>query len=164
MHTATIQPMSQAMYYRISVAPGYLRADLYFRKTAAETREFLDAVAAECIRLQCWRVLIAVHSSRPIFTVEKYGFSTFVDLAVRYAEKVAIQADTIEMHIAQDYIAMLARTRNVNMRSFRNEARAIEWLKDRRYRSERRQRANRNFRPERRGDQCPRRHSVRREQ
>ena len=121
------------MKYQITVEPGYLRADLYYRKTAAETREFLDAVAAECIRLKYWRVLISVHSSRPIFTVEKYGFSSFLELATRYAEKIALHADTIEMLIAQDYVAMLARARDVNMRSFRNEAAAIEWLKDRRY-------------------------------
>lgn len=161
--SATAPAMPDVMKYRISVESGYLRADLYFRKTTAETRAFLDAVAAECLRLQCWRILISVHASRPIFTVEKYGFSTFLDLAARYAEKIALHADTVEMRIAQDYVAMLARARNVNMSNFRNEAAAIEWLKDRRYRTERRRRADAYLGLERRKQHDQRRHAARRE-
>ncbi len=137
---------------------------MYFRRTAGETREFLDAVAAEGIKNQCWRILVSVHASRPIFTVEKYGISSFLDLAVRYAEKIALHADAIEIHIAHDYIAFLARARGINVRTFRSEAAAIEWLRDRRYRSERRRRAERPLGLEqrkdrdRRGNQAPRGH------
>ena len=151
------------MKYRIILEPGYLRADLFFRRTAAETREFLDAVAAEGIKHQRWRILISVHASRPIFTVEKYGLSSFLDLAERYAEKIALHADTIEIHIAHDYAAMLAHVRGINVRTFRNETAAIEWLKDRRYRPERRQRTERHLPLERRMDQGRRRHPGRRE-
>jgi hypothetical protein len=148
------------MKYQITVEPGYLRADLFFRRTAGETREFLDAVAAEGIKHQCCRVLISVHASRPIFTVEKYGISSFLDLAVRYAEKVALHADAIEIHIAHDYVALLARARGINVQTFRNEAAAIEWLKDRRYRPERRRRTERHMHPELRKDQDRRGHRA----
>jgi len=159
--SATAPALPNVMKYQITVEPGYLRADLYYRKTAAETREFLDAVAAEGIKHQRWRILISVHASRSIFTVEKYGISSFLDLAVRYAEKIALHADAIELHIAHDYIALLARARGINVRTFRNEAAAIEWLKDQRYRSERRQRTERHLPLERRKDRGRRGHPAR---
>lgn len=141
---------ADAMWYQITVEPAYLRADLYSRRTAADTREFLSVVAAECIRHQRWRVLISVHASTPIFTVEKYGFSSFLDIAARYAEKIALLADSLEIRIAHEYAAMLARLRGINVRTFRDEAAAIEWLKDRRYRRDRRERAGRQGNAERR--------------
>ena len=160
--SATFPAPPNVMKYRITIEPGYLRADLFFRRTADETREFLNAVAAEAIEHQRWRVLISVHASRPIFTVEKYGFSSFLDLAVRYAEKIALHADAFEIQIAHDYAAMLARTRGVNVRAFRNEAAAIEWLEDQRYRRERRQRTERHPPLERRKDQGRRGQAARR--
>jgi hypothetical protein len=158
--TASAPP--NAMKYRITLEPGYLRADLFFRRTAAETREFLDAIAAEGIKHQRWRILISVHASRPIFTVEKYGFSSFLELAERYAEKIALHADAIEIHLAHDYAALLARTRGINVRTFRSEAAAIDWLKDRRFRPERRQHTQRHPPQERRKDQSRRQHTARR--
>lgn len=147
---ASPQAPANAMWYQMTVEPVYLRADLYSRRTAAETREFLNGVAAECIRHQRWRLLISVHSSRPIFTVEKYGLSEFLDIAARYAEKIALLADSLEIRFAHEYAAMLARLRGINVRTFRDEAAAIEWLKDRRYRRDRRERAGRQESPERR--------------
>lgn len=153
---ASAQAPLDAMRYRIAVEPVYLRADLFSRRTAAETREFLNAVAAECIRHQRWRVLISVHASMPIFTVEKYGFSSFLEIAARYAERIALLADSLEIRFAHEYAAMLARMRGINVRTFRDEAAAIEWLKDRRCQPERRQEEERQEMPERR------RHAARR--
>jgi len=117
------------MWYQITDAQGYLRAELFGRETVQQTREFLGAVAAESIRKQCYRIFIFVHSSRPIFAVEKYGLSSFIELAVKYSGKIAILADSAEIRIAHEYIVMLARLRGVNVRSFREEAVAIQWLK-----------------------------------
>jgi hypothetical protein len=109
------------MRYRITVEPDYVNAELFDRKTAEETRAFLAAVAAECRRHQLSRVLISVQSSRPIFRAEKYGLSSFVELAVKFSGK---------SRIAQEYGAMLARLRGVNVRTFRDKATAIGWLTD----------------------------------
>ena len=158
--SAATPAFHNAMRYQITVESGYLRADLFFRRTAGETREFLNAVAAEGIKHQLWRILISVHASRPIFTVEKYGLSSFLDLAARYAEKIALHADAIETHLAHDYAALLARARGINVRTFRNSAAAIEWLNDRRCRAERRQRAQQYPPPERRKDPGRRRHPA----
>ena len=118
------------MRYEITLHPAYLRADLYRRRSAEETREFLEAVAAEGIRHQKWRVLISVHASDPIFTVEKYGLSSFIEIAQKYAEKIALVADTREVRIAHEYAAVLARIGGVDVKTFREDAIAIAWLED----------------------------------
>lgn len=118
------------MRYEISLHPAYLRADLYDRQSAEETREFLEAVAAEGIKHAKWRVLICVHRSAPIFTVEKYGLSSFIELAVKYAEKVALVADSREVRMAHEYAAVLVRLAGVDVRTFREAGPAIAWLEE----------------------------------
>jgi hypothetical protein len=118
------------MRYQILPLPLYLRADLHQRKSAEETRQFLEAVAAEGIRLGKWRVLISVHESDPIFTVEKYGLSAFIETAQKYAERIALVADTREVRIAHEYAAVLIRLAGVDVRTFEEEAPAIAWLED----------------------------------
>jgi hypothetical protein len=124
VHEAVRGPMQ----YRIAAEPRYVRAELFNRRTAEETGRFLSAVAAECVRLKCYRVLISVRSSKPIFTVEKYGLSSFIEIALKYSGRIALLADSAEMRIAHDYAAMLARLRGVNVRTFRDEAAAVVWL------------------------------------
>ncbi|MBI3043035.1 MAG: hypothetical protein HYY78_09445 [Betaproteobacteria bacterium] len=125
----TEQAHRNAMRYQMTVEPDYLKAELFNRQTAEETGEFLSAVADECIRRQLYRVLISVRSSKPIFTVDRYGLSLFIELAVKYYGKIAVLADSTEVRIAQEYVVMLARLRGANVRTFRDEAAAAEWLK-----------------------------------
>ena len=119
------------MLYRITVESEYVDAELFDRKTPEETRTFLAAVAAECLAHRRFRVLISVRSSRPIFRAEKYGFTSFAELAVKHAGRIAALADSPEGRIAQEYAAMLARLRGVDVRTFRDRATAIGWLTDR---------------------------------
>lgn len=126
--TVTARAMLSPMRYEIVAEPRYVRADLYNRQTARETGEFLTAVADECITRGCFHVLVSVHASRPIFTLERYGFSAFIELALRHSAKVAILTDNPEMRIAHEYVVMLARLRGVNARTFRDETAAIAWL------------------------------------
>jgi hypothetical protein len=116
------------MRYRITKESGYVSADLYNRRTAGETAEFLQAVAEECLKHRCYHVLVSVHQSRPIFAVEKYGFSAFVELALKYPARVAVTADTAETRLAIEYGTMLARLRGMNARAFRDDGTAIAWL------------------------------------
>jgi hypothetical protein len=127
---ATVQIPHSPMRYEIVAEPQYVRADLYNRQTARETGEFLAAVADECTRLGCFRVLVSVHSSRPIFTLERYGFSAFIEIAMKNSAKVAVLTDNPEMRIAHEYAVMLARLRGVNVRTFRDDAAAIAWLEN----------------------------------
>jgi hypothetical protein len=117
-----------AMRYRIAKEAGYITAHLYNRRTPRETAGFLRAIADECYKHGCYDVLISVHRSKPIFTVEKYGFSAFVELALKYPSRIAVTADSPEVRLSHEYAAMLARMRGVNVRAFRDDAAATAWL------------------------------------
>lgn len=118
-----------SMWYEITAQPGYLRCVLFDRQSIEQTQEFLAALSAEILERQCSRVLISVHDSKPIFTVEKYGLVSYFDLALRIPLRVAILGDCEELRIAHRYVESLAAQRGVNLRTFREEAEALDWLK-----------------------------------
>ena len=117
------------MRFVIEHVENYLRGDLYQRETVEETRQFLQAVAAEAVKTGVDRVLISVHSSRPIFRVEQFGLSELLQsVALRPTHRVATVADNYEGRLAQQYVVFRARQRGFNVRSFRSEDKAIAWL------------------------------------
>lgn len=108
----------------------YVRAILFGRQTAGETHEFIEAVVKCMLEHSCMRVLVWVRSSRALFTVEKYGISGYFERLRDYpAHRVAMLADSEETRAAQEYIEVLARQHELNVRSFRSEAEAQEWLR-----------------------------------
>jgi hypothetical protein len=122
-------PPRSGVWHRISAEPGYLRAELFNRQTIDETRKFLEAVLAAAIEHRIPFVLIRIRNSVPIFTVERYGFSGFLDLAFKSKYRIALVGDTVELRIAHQYIATMARMRGVRLRAFGDEAAAIAWLR-----------------------------------
>jgi len=54
----TDQAVRSTMRYQITAEPEYLKAELFNRQTAEETREFLSAVVEQCIQRRCYRVLM----------------------------------------------------------------------------------------------------------
>ena len=145
-----------AMRYRITAETGFLKAELFNRRTADETREFLDALAAEGVRQGMRVALITVKSSVPIFSLERFGFSAFLDVAGQISDRIALTADTPELRLAQEYAAILARWRGIHVRAFRTEAAAVEWLKGRRRLPDRRLSRRHIDHPERRALQSRR--------
>src|SRR5712691_3680556 len=117
------------VWHRISAEPGYLKAELFGRQTADETRKFLEALRAAALEHRRARILVCVRNSKPIFTVERYGISRYLDIAFKSAYKIALMGDTLELRIAHQYIAMLAVMRGVDLRTFQDEIVAIEWLR-----------------------------------
>ena len=115
-------------WYRITVAPGYIRSELFNRQTLAETRRFLDATVAAASEHECRQLLICIRNSKPIFSVEKYGFSRYLSVASKEKYKIALIGSTLELRIAHQYYATLARLRGVNLRAFSEETAAIAWL------------------------------------
>ncbi len=125
------------MRYQITVERDYLKADLFNRETARETREFLAAVEAAARKHRRSQVLISVHASRAIFKVQPYGLSDyFKQLAGTSKYRIALTGDSDELRLSQQYIEALARQYALNVRSFRNEYEALDWFKDRRWRKE----------------------------
>jgi len=122
-------PHGGGVRYRVSAERGYLRAELFNRKTVEDTERFLEAVLPAAIQHRLPLVLICVRNSAPIFTVERYGFSRYLDLAFESKYKIALVGDTLELRIAHQYIATMARIRGVKLRAFPEESAAIGWLR-----------------------------------
>jgi hypothetical protein len=142
------------MWYEIIVEPDCLKADLFDRKTAGETREFLVAVAAEARKHKRAQILISVHTSRAIFKVEQYGIlDYFKELGALPKCRIALTGDSEELRFAQEYVESLARRQGINTRSFQSEQAALNWLRDRRWRPDRRLRHERFEGQERRQHQ-----------
>jgi len=119
-----------ATYWHIAREQDYLRAELIGRETAVETREFLRAVAAAAMTHGLRRVLISIRSSKPLFRVDDYGIDEFLRLlAAEPGSRVALLADSEELRASHEYIEVLARQCEAQVRSFRNEAAAVEWLR-----------------------------------
>lgn len=115
--------------HRIRAERDYLRAELVNRQTAEETRRFLDAVLAAAIEHRLPLVLIRVRNSVPIFTIERYGLSDYLERAFKSKYRIALVGDTVELRIAHQYIATIARMRGVKLRAFADEGDGIAWLR-----------------------------------
>ena len=127
-----------AMTYRIVHEGEYLRAELAHREALEEMREFLRAVARNSAR--CPVILIRVRASKPLFHVERGGLVECLQQIARAPQhRIALLADTPDLHASHEYLELIARQRGVRVRSFRSEAEALEWFKDRRLQAERRQ-------------------------
>jgi len=118
-----------SVWHRIGVESGYLRAELFNRQTVEETRKFLDAVRAAVMEHKVPLLLIRVRNSVPIFTIERYGLSEYLDLAFKGKYKIALVGDTLELRIAHQYIATIARMRGVRLRAFADERDGLAWLR-----------------------------------
>ena len=118
-----------SMRFTIRRVDSYLRAEVHGRETGDETRRFLQAVAQEALKSEVDRVLISVRASRPIFRVQQFGLSEFLEtVASRPAHRVALVADSFEGRLAQQYVVRIARARGLNIASFRSDETAAAWL------------------------------------
>jgi len=118
------------MLYRISSQGDFLRADLYYRENAEEAREFFGAVAQSATRRRCFNVLVSVHHSSPLFTVDRSGFLTeLTPLGGDPQHKIALVADSEELDYSHEYLELLGQQHGINVRHFRSETSALEWLR-----------------------------------
>jgi hypothetical protein len=127
------------MLCEITVAPGYLKVDLFNRNTTEETRTALEAITAAARRHGCSQILISVHASRPIFRIEQSGLlDCFRELAAGSRYRIALTGDSVELRLSQQYIEAVARRAGINVRSFPDHQSALDWFRDRRWLSDRR--------------------------
>jgi CheY-like chemotaxis protein len=115
--------------FTIERADGYLRAEIWDRRTAEETETFLRTLAEAARKHTSARVLICVHSSLPIFRVERYGASAYLkELSSKAWFRVAVVADQADILAAHQYLEILAAQQGANVRSFADEELAERWL------------------------------------
>jgi len=115
------------MHYTFKQSQDHLRAELFGRQTVEDTLTFIDALITEASRLSATRFLVWVRTSRPIFKVERLSAS-FRQLASREV-RVALLADSEEVRASHQYIEVLAAQQGAKVRAFRDEARALSWLR-----------------------------------
>jgi hypothetical protein len=116
------------MQLRIVRETEYLRADLHGRETPEEMREAIWAILAECRRSGLSNVLISTRKSRPLFKVQEFGLSAFLQ-EMSTACKVALVAENQELRASDEYIATMAQQKSINVRAFRSETVAARWLR-----------------------------------
>src|SRR5260370_38390623 len=77
------------VWHRIIAEPGYLKAELFGRQTADETRRFLDALYAAALEHRRAQILVCVRNSNPIFPGERDGISRSLDTPLKSAYTMA---------------------------------------------------------------------------
>lgn len=106
-----------------------MKAEMVERETAAETAEFVQAIVAALRSQPLLRVLISIRQSRPVFKVEEWKLSEALDQVMSIAGlRVAFVADTREVAMSQEYIALLGRQRGLEFEAFSTEPAALAWL------------------------------------
>jgi hypothetical protein len=118
-----------AVHYTIELLPGYLKAEMVERDSAAETADFVRAVVDGMRAHERYRILISIRKSRPVFKVEQWKLSETLELLMSEPHvQVAFIADTPELKMSQDYIALLGRQRGLEFETFATEQAAVAWL------------------------------------
>jgi hypothetical protein len=107
----------------------YLKADLRDRETPEEMREAIWAILTECRKTGMSTVLISTRASRPLFKVQEFGLTAFLD-EMSSSCRVALVAENQELRASDEYIATMAQQKRMNVRAFRDEAVAARWLRD----------------------------------
>jgi len=143
------------MNFRITPKSNYLRAEFFDHGTVEEIRKFLYALVDECQRYECTRVVIHVRSSpEAAFGAEKYGILAYFSMiASDPTHKIAILGDTSGLGISGAYLHTLVDRHDINVRSFPDEAAALQWVSERRQQTDRRQRPKSQGRPDQRRQQ-----------
>jgi hypothetical protein len=116
------------MHYTIDIHPGHIKAEMRERETGEETRGFVEAIIAALRQHKLARLLISVRSSRPVFKVEQYGLSEALAQVADMGLRVAFIADSKEVGMSQQYIALLGQQRGLDCRTFDEEQDAVAWL------------------------------------
>jgi hypothetical protein len=118
------------MHFDFQHGQDHLRAELFGSKTVEETQQFVSALVAAARARAATRILIWVRNSRPIFKVEPYKLSDqFRQLATQKGVRVALLADSDEVRASHQYIEVLAGQQGAQVRAFREESRALHWLR-----------------------------------
>ena len=118
------------MHFHFELMQDHLRAELFGRQTAEETLEFVQALVAEARKSAEARILIWVRNSRPIFKLEQYKVpERFRQLASARGVRVALLADSDEVRASHQYLEVLAAQQGAALRAFRDEPRALGWLR-----------------------------------
>jgi hypothetical protein len=133
------------MGYRITLDRGVLRGELFSRETVEETKTFFRAIVSAGRESQCSCILISVHSSKPVFQLERHGLIEYFRELAAASSRIALLGDSRDLRISHEYIELIARQHGLNVRSFPDETAAYQWFRDPRHGQERRRQQERRI-------------------
>jgi hypothetical protein len=120
------------MKYWIEKRGAHLLAELSGRDNPRDMREFLEAVKAACLEHACPRILMSIRTSNTMFKAEDYGLEGngpgYLAGIITPSCRIALVGDNSELQHAHDYIQLVARQQQINVRAFRDAASAARWL------------------------------------
>ena len=118
------------MQFNVQLMDGYLLAEMRERDSAGETQQFVAAILDAVRKHKATRILISIRESRALFKVEDWKFSEALEEALRIARlKVAFIADSKDVSMSQEYIALIGRQKGFDFEAFASEAAALAWLR-----------------------------------
>ena len=120
------------MKYWIQRRGAHLLAELSGRDSPSDMREFLEAVKAACLEHACPRILMSIRASNTMFKAEDYGLDGnapgYLSGIITPSCRIALVGDNSELQHAHEYIQLVARQQQINVRAFRDMASAERWL------------------------------------
>lgn len=118
------------MSYAINVENDCIRAELAGRHTTEQTKDLLRAIAVFGVTHSSF--LIRVCHSTPLLATDPLGLVEYLITAgCAPSHRFALVADNHHVQAAHDKVERIAREHSLNLRSFRTESEARQWLRDR---------------------------------
>jgi hypothetical protein len=117
------------MSYAINVESDCIRAELAGSHTTKQTKDLLRAIAVFGVTHSSF--LIRVSQSTPLLATDPLGLVEYLITAgCAPSHKFALVADDHYVQAAHDRVERIAREYSLNLRSFRTESEARQWLRN----------------------------------
>lgn len=116
------------MQIKVARADGYLRVELTGREGPEDMHTAITRMLDECQRNELPTVLIVTRQSRPLFKLEDFSLSFFLD-RMTPACRVAMVAENPDLRASDEYIAAAARLKKLAVETFADEATGVRWLR-----------------------------------
>jgi len=116
------------MSYAINIESDCIRAELAGRHTTEQTKDLLRAIAVFGVTHSSF--LIRVSQSTPLLATDPLGLVEYLITAgCGPSHRFALVADNYYVQAAHDRVERIAREHSLNLRSFRTESEARQWLR-----------------------------------
>ncbi|HZF14573.1 MAG TPA: hypothetical protein VE046_01395 [Steroidobacteraceae bacterium] len=117
------------MSYAINVESDCIRADLAGRQTTEQTKDLLRAIAVFGVTHTSF--LIRVSHSASLLPADPQGLIEYLITAgCGPSHRFALVADDQYVQASHDRLERVARGHSLNLRSFRTEGEARQWLRE----------------------------------
>lgn len=123
----TLEP---TVNYTIRADSDLLRAQIWGRESDDPPSHICKVILEESRKHGLKRILIELNQKWPLSGVSQYILvEKLPTLGLTYEHRIALVHHTPGLHEAYQMIDLVARNRNINVRTFRDVPSATEWLR-----------------------------------